>query len=169
MLVVVCGSRIARRQGFSKGRVVRSAGRRVPPKPSNRLISTIRTPGTELGCPLCFGAWTHAEAGWSHKIGALKSALLRAYLCRCPGSNISMLALLMQPYFLGLTEISSLCLICSWLFPDGVGIQYCLKEKFNLFSMQKAARLAAEFRNRLRCLRETGSRSTVRYRRFQPT
>ena len=41
--------------------------------------------------------------------------------------------------------------------------------KFNLFSIWKGAPSAEEFRNRLRCRRGIGSRSTVRYRRFQST
>ena len=50
VLVVVCGSWIPRGRGLREGRLVRSVGRKVPPKPSNLRIDTIQTPSTELGC-----------------------------------------------------------------------------------------------------------------------
>jgi hypothetical protein len=51
-----------------------------------------------------FGGWTHAEAVWSHKSACLKE---RYYVPTCPppDSNICMLAVFMQPYFLGGRQI----------------------------------------------------------------
>src|SRR3984957_17280730 len=52
----------------------------------------------------CFGGWTHAEAGRSHKSACLKE---RYYMPTCarPDLNICTLGTLMQPYFFDIREI----------------------------------------------------------------
>jgi hypothetical protein len=52
-----------------------------------------------------FGGWTHAEAVWSHKIGALKEPYYMLRYARSPDLNICTHARLMQPYFFGHSKI----------------------------------------------------------------
>ena len=81
MLVVACGSWIPRGRGLREGRLVRSVGRKVPPKPSNLRIDTIQTPSTELGCPTSASevGRTPKQFGHIHR-RSKKKTLVRAHL-----------------------------------------------------------------------------------------
>src|SRR5579862_7779188 len=113
----------------------------------------------------CFGGWTHAEAVWSHKSACFKE---RYYVPTCArrrdkymharGFDATLFLWFHRRVFCSLPYY--------WLETGKVASEYCLRDKLNLFS---SAPSAEEFRNRSRCRRGIGSRSTVRYRRFQST